>query len=256
MKVSALPSDFKPTSRFARPAHIKADTHHLYTSEKYVVEMVYHSSMFYAPDFYSISVKDKLGNEIWNGGKAYFLDSLFQTDFVSDEFNRMILTLVNSTESSDHMQIVLIDLKTGKEEVLTDEGCYNSAGHFISFDGIYYADKNGVHCIDYGNNKQYLLHDVLSKSFTKIITWGSCAIKDCILVITGEEENNVCLFNLHQQELIDSTTLIWGKADSVSLCVGYVVQKLDTTISASYSDRQANGVLKHRLTEHYNLAFQ
>lgn len=255
MKISLLPSDFKAKSRFTRPAHIKADTHFIYTTEKYVVEIVYHSSMFYTPDFYCVSVKDKLGNEIWNGGKAYFLDSLFQTDFVSDEFNRMLLTRVNSTESPNHMQIVLIDLKTGKEVVLTDEGGYNYAGHFISFDGIYYADKNGVHCIDYGNNTQYILHDVLSKSFTKIITWGSCAIKDCILVITGEEENNVCLFNLHQQEIVDSITLIWGKADSVSLRVGYVVEKLNTTLSVSYSDRQASGSLKHLITEYYNLEF-
>ncbi len=174
---------------------------------------------------------------------------------MSDEFNRMILTRVNSTESSDHMQIVLIDLKTRKEEVLTDEGGYNSADHFISFDGIYYADTNGVHCIDHSNNKQYLLHDVLSKSFNKIVTWGSCGIKDCILVITGEEENNVCLFNLHQQEIVDSTTLIRGEADSVSLRVGYVVGKLNATLSVLYSDRQASGALKHRITEHYNLEF-
>jgi hypothetical protein len=62
MKISSVPSGFKPTTRYSRPAHIKSDTHHLYTTEKYVVEIVYHSSMFYTPEFYCASVKDKAGN--------------------------------------------------------------------------------------------------------------------------------------------------------------------------------------------------
>lgn len=184
-----------------------------------------------------------------------FLDSLFRNDFVSDVYDRMILTKVNSTESSNHMQVIMIDLKTRKEEVLTVEGYYHLAGHFISFDGIYYSDKGGVHCIDYGNNSRFVLHHVLDKSFKNLITWGVCVIKDCILLITCEEENNLCLFNLQQQQVIDRTTFHWETADSVSVGIGYVEQKPCTTLSVSYSDRQSSGALKHRVTEYFNLDF-
>lgn len=256
MKIGSLPAEYKLPSRFSRPADIKADTHHLYTTEKYVVEIVYHSSMFYAPDFYSVRVKDISGKEIWNGGESYFLDTLFRSDFVSDEFDRMVLTRVNSTASSKQMQIVMIDLKSGKEEVLTEEGFYSGAGHFISFDCVYYIDAKGVHCIDYGTNSRFLLHDVLEKYFTQVITWGACIVRECMLVVDSGEENNVCLFNLRKQQVIDSASICWEKADSVSISVGYTVGKQDSTLSVSYSDKQATGALKHRVTTCFNLAFE
>jgi len=200
-------------------------------------------------------VKNADGRQIWSGGDTMFLDTLFLTDFISDEFERMILTRVNSTESSSHSQIILIDLKTGQEEALTKEGAYYSAGHFISFDGIYYSDSRGTHCIYYGNNTQFLLRDILNKHFAHITTWGTCAVKDCMLVITGETENNLYLFNLVKQKIEDRTTFLWRKADSVFVNMGNAVKASNSVISVSYSDRQPSGALRHRETEYFNLEF-
>jgi hypothetical protein len=211
--------------------------------------------MFYAPEFYKVTVKHADGRQIWSGGDTMFLDTLFLTDFISDEFDRMILTRVNSTESSSHSQIILIDLKTGKEEVLTEEGAYYSAGNFVSFDGIYYSDSRAVHCVDYNNNHRFILNDVLQFHFPVIKTWGACVMKDCILVVTTEKENNLCLFNLRQQKNMDRNTLCWQEADAVSISISGATKREETVLSISYADRQANGVLKHRGTEHYKLEF-
>ena len=185
-----------------------------------------------------------------------FLDSLFRSDFVSDESDLMILTRVNSTESPNHMQIILVDLKTGKEKVLTEEGNYHLAGHFLSFNCIYYSDSKGTHCMDCNNNSLFMLNDVLNTRFTEIQTWGICPVKDCMIVITREQEQNVCLFNLIQEQIVDSATFHWGKADSINVIVGCAIQPSITLISVSYSDRQSNGVLKHKASENFMLEFE
>ncbi len=255
MKISSLPSGYKLTPRFSRPAHIKNDIYHLYTSEKYVVEIIFHSAMFYAPEFYKVSVNSKSGEQIWSGGETLFLDSLFRTDFVSDRYDRMVLTRVNSTESANHMQVICVDLKTGKEEVLTEEGHYHLAGHFTSFDGIYYYSKIGVECIHYGDNSRFILEEILNTHFTEIQTWGTCSIKDCILVITREQGKNIHLFDLIKQQIKDSVTLHWETADSVYVSIGNGEQPTNTIVSVSYSDRQPSGALKHRGSEHYILEY-
>jgi len=255
MKISKLPHDFKRTPRFTRPPHIKTDTHYIFTTPKYVAEVVYHSSMFYAPEFYKVTVRSVDGKQIWSSGDAIFLDTLFSSDFISDEFDRMILTRVNSTESSNHSQIVLIDLKTGNKEVLTEEGAYYSAGNFVSFDGIYYSDSRAIHCVDYSNNHSFILSEVLQKYFAQIKTWGTCFVKDCILVVTTDKENNVCLFNLRQQKITDRSNLCWQDADAVSISISTGTNKEETILSVSYADRQASGALKHRGTEYFKLEF-
>lgn len=255
MKIEKLPTRFKPLSRFTKPDQVKADTHYIFTTKKYVVEIVYHSSMFYAPDFFKVTVKASNGKHIWSGGDSMFLDTLFLTDFISDDYDRMILTRVNSTESSGHMDIILIDLKNGEEDILTEEGAYSAAGHFVSFDCIYYADHNGVHCIDCDTKNSFMLHDILLQHFKEIKTWGACAVKDCILVIAGNEENNVCIFNLMERRVIDSATLFWGHSTSVTLSIGCVNDNETSIVSVSYADKQANGVLKHSHTEHFVLRY-
>lgn len=255
MKISALPVGYKTTTRFTRPAHVKNDTHYIYTTEKYVVEIVYHSSMFYAPDFYKVSVSDKSGQQIWSGGDTMFLDSLFRTDFVSDKYDRMILTRVNSTESSNHMQVILIDLKTGKEEVLAEEGHYHIAGHFMSFDGIYYGISNDLKSIDVEMGKEFLLFETLAHTFSEIKSWSTCPIDDCILVITNAKENNVALFDLRKEEIKGQATLQWKEADQVSLQNGFVLNDKATVVSISYSTRTSSGALMHTGTEHFQIDF-
>ncbi len=255
MKISALPVGYKTTPRFTRPAHLKNDTHYIYTTEKYVVEIVYRSSMFYAPDFYKVSVSDKSGQQIWSGCDTMFLDSLFRTDFVSDKYDRMILTRVNSTESSNHMQVILIDLKTGREDVLTEEGHYHIAGHFMSFDGIYYGISNDLKCIDMEMGKEFLLIETLARSFSDIKSWGTCPIDNCILVITNAKENNVNLFDVRKEEIKAQETLQWKEADQVSIQTGYVLNYKSTIVTASYSTRTSSGALMHTGTEHFQIDF-
>lgn len=255
MTIAPLPVGYKVPLRFTRPENIKKDTHYLFTTEKYVVEVVYHSSMFYAPEFYKVTVKNHAGEQIWSGGDAIFLDTLFREDFISDRFNRLILTRVNSTESSSHLQIVLIDLLTGKETELTEEGDYRSCGHFISFDCIYFERNTGINCIDFGTNNTFNLIDILTNHFTGYKVWSRCPVKDCILVICTGNENSMYLFNLRNDRIEDQLSFQLKKSDAFMISVGSVPEPDNVIITVTYSQRQESGTLKHTGTEAFKLVF-
>jgi hypothetical protein len=255
MKIVPLPIGFKSKPRFSRPANIKADTHYLFTTEKYAVELVYHSSMFYAPDFYGVTVKDKIGRQIWSGGDSMFLDSLFRTDFISDTYDRMVLTRVNSTESAEHMQVILIDLKTGNETVLTEEGHYYIAGHFMSFDAIFYAFKNDIMCWDIKNDKRWLLFETLHSFYPKVISWSPCPVENCVLVITEQTSNNISLFNLFLNKVQSQSTILFKEADMLSITPQLVMSTSSVTLAVSYSKKELSGSFKYVETDFFEVTF-
>jgi hypothetical protein len=212
MNLTLLPKGEMPPARFTRPAGVKTDTHYLFTNGPYTTEVIYHSSMFYGPVFFRVSVKNQSGATVWSGGDAMFLDTLFLHNFISETHHRLILTRVNSTENSGHMQPLMVDLLTGRETLLDAEGFYHSAGHFMNFDGVFYSVENDIKCIDYERQYSFFLFEILRPGFPHLQSWGVSPVKNCVLVFTQEAEGKICLFNLHtlktEQELnLDSKLL-------------------------------------------------
>ncbi len=255
MKLIDITKDYKPISAFRREANAKHDANLIYSSEKYEIEFDFKSSVFYGPSFYSASVKDKQGKDIWDGGKAIFLETFFDTDFVSDEFDRLILTRVNSTDSPKHMQILLVDLKTGKEEVLTEEDDFLKAGHLLSFDAIYFNTFQSKVCIDFTHDRKFDLQAIFSNYFNGIIAWGACSVKNCIVVITKAEADNVHLFNLLENKIEDTSTLVKRVTDHNSVRIGKWLDDESILIIIDYSNRGENNMLKSAGVDYFRLSF-
>lgn len=249
MKICRLDGQTIPPSRFVRPQHIKTDTHFILNTEKYVVEIVYHSSMFYAPDFYNVAVKTKDGNLIWDGGKTLFLDTLFSVDFISDRYEQMVLTRVNATDSPHHMQVLLVDLKTGMASPVTEESNIAIAGHLVSMNAYFYHQHNATWYVDMRSKTTHNLSEKITKQFEKILTWGTCCIDECILVITPGQTNNVSLFNIKEESIEDQGTIPIRTNELSSPDLGPILHNKKNVVSVYYSVLQSNGVRKHQCTE-------
>ena len=252
MKIFDLTQDYKPIPVFRKVAD--KEIHQMYSTVKYDVEVFYNGSVFYGPSFYTISIKNKVGTIIWNGGEAIFLDTFFNSDFLSDNFDRVILIRVNDTSVSNRMQIILVDLKTGKEEVLTEEGSYSKAGHLLSFDAVYFTSQKVIECIDFTLNRKFDLDVTFKKYFKEIIAWGSCPVKNCIVIITKADEHTIFLFNVHEQRIEDKCTLTRESADHSSVNIGWI-DKESLLLSISYSNKGENGFLMDARTDYLKLSF-
>ena len=252
MKATPLNAGEKPHPRFER---IKGDIEFLFSTSLYDVRVTYATSVFYAPDFYHVSVMDKQGNTIWSGGEALFLDTLFLNEFISDRYQQMVLTRVNTTEASDRMQVVLIDLKSGQEQVLNEEGFYHSAGHFISWDGIYIGTSAGVWVIDFQRQESYFLNPMLHKHFPSFRFWSACPVDDCMLILTSGDSDNLQLFNIRSKQVVDRCSLGIGSADSCSFQVTFPHRNDPLIWSVQLSMRQESGALKHMRSEHFKIEF-
>ncbi len=253
MKINQLPASYKHKSQ-TRNGNV-----YRFTTPKYVVDIVLASSNNFNVSFYYVTVSNKQGQVVWTGGKSEFLDSLDYNEFISDRFDRLILTRVNDTNRSDSMQYILVDLKTGEEKNLVIEGRYGSCGHFISFDGVFFHVFNDVqnelNCIDFETGKTFLLFEILKKHFPEYKSWGICPIDNCILVITNEKVNNVALFDCRKQEIKSVATLQWEEADNVTIRTVSVHSSQSTILSVSYSNLASNGYLKHLKETFFEVEF-
>ncbi len=232
-----------------------SNTDYLFSTIKYDIEVKYGSSVFYAPSFYYVEAKNKQGAVIWSGGKRLFLDSLFQSDFISDKFDKLILCEVHDTGDSSSLQIVLVDLKTGEEKYLTDIGSHDNYGHFQSFDGVYYWDGKDIRVIDFETNERYVLYSLLQENFANIKAWRPCPIAGCVVVLTDAQQNNVSLFNFREKKIVEQLTLLLDKADNINLFMTNEPDKNRVIISADFANRDANGILKPLKTERYKIEF-
>lgn len=232
-----------------------SNTDYLFSTIKYDIEVKYGNSVFYAPSFYYVEAKNKQGAAIWSGGKRLFLDSLFQSDFISDKFDKLILCEVHDTGDSSSLQIVLVDLKTGQEQYLTQKGSHDNYGHFQSFDGVYYWDGKDILVVDFETNARYALYGLLTDNFTGIKAWSSCPVARCVVVVADAQQNNVSLFNFREKRIVEQTTLELDKADNINLFLINEPVKNRVIISADYANRDGNGILKPLKTERYKIEF-
>ena len=247
--------NYKRATRFIKIS--KNDTLYLFPSAKYDVTVEYSTSNFYAPDFYYVSVKDKIGKPIWSGGQSVFLDSLFAAHFISDHYDKMILNRVNDTSNSNSQQMILVDLKTGMETVLSEEGFFGSFGHFGSLDAIFFhADGAGIKCVDFENGMEIRLDVMLAKHISSIKNWGLSPIPHCILIYTEATENNLLLFNIRNEIIVDQCTFIHNNAYSINVTF-QLIQGEDkaAVVSVSYSNRNATGNLVHAGNDYFRVDF-
>lgn len=207
MNLVLLHEGERPPTRFTRPPEVKNDTHYVFVNGPYTTEVVFHSSMFYAPDFFTVKVKNEKGEIVWSGGEAMFLDTLFLNNFLSDKYHRLVLTRVNSTQSPNHMQPLMVDLKTGRETLLDAEDFYVSAGHLMSTDAVYFNKNYNTQCIDFESRQSFSLTDLIKTHFQDIKTWGTCPVKNCVVVYTCNGQGMLSLFNLHKRKIEEQLTL-------------------------------------------------
>lgn len=253
MHIIKMPSGYKPVSRFIKIS--QNDTVYALSTEKYDVTLEYASSNFYAPSFYYVTVKDKEGKIVWNGGKSVFLEYLFSCQFISDRYDKMILNRVNDTSNSKSQQMIWVDLPSGTETELTGEGFYGSFGHFENFDAVFFNEVgNRITCLDFERNVKFDFSHLLETHFPGYTTWGLSPIRHAVMVLTPTKENNLVLFDLYKEEVIDQCTLAFGEAERVNFTFG-IPGESETRITVSYSNKAANGYFAHAGTDYFTIQF-
>lgn len=253
MNITKFPPTHKPVQRFTAIPGSSRDF--LFSTPKYNIEAAYASSNFYAPEFYRIKAMDKSSNVIWSGGDKLYVDSFFGEEFISDSFHKMILTQLNDTGNSSSCQIVLIDLLNGSEQLLAEEGAYGLCGHFQNFDGIFYTSAGEIHGINFETDKKFLLNPMLYTNFPNLKAWWLCPVKNCIVVISNTTENNIALFDIHEQHIVEQSALPLQTADSTNFSFVNLFNENALQISGSHAKRTESGSLMHSHTEWFRLEF-
>lgn len=152
--------------------------------------------------------------EVFNNGQNIFKGSIyggeiFCENILSKKHNRLILVKWFSAIDPFEQVVVSIDLTSGKEDFLTTKGRYFTAGHFDSFDGIFYSKSGSkdTHCENFETNEKFLLNETLEKDIKDVFSWGLSPVKDTIIVITTDKKENVILYNLKNKKIEKACTI-------------------------------------------------
>ena len=97
----------------------------------------YAGEIRFGPAYCTVKVASK-GYEIWNGKDSKYGEESFIYNNLSEKYNRLILIKWYSQDPHEQ-QIVSVDLTTGIETPLVEHQRYYYAGHFQTFDGIFYG---------------------------------------------------------------------------------------------------------------------
>lgn len=230
-------------------------TSYVYKTEKYEIRADYACSNFYAPDFFRVAVSDNNGKLIWSGGERTFIDTLFMLEIISEKHNRLVLCSVGDVTNPGTMEVIAVDLTNGSEQVLSGPGGHHSYGLLLSSDAAYYSTGNKTYCVNFETGNISELSTILNNNFTDIKTWWPCPVKNCILVITTAAENNVSLFNIAEQIIVEQVTLGFDAADSYSLSIVNPAAGQTVYIAVTYSVRNAQGILGFSHTSLHRIDF-
>ncbi|HLP21138.1 MAG TPA: hypothetical protein VK174_12590 [Chitinophagales bacterium] len=253
MKITPLAHGLKPPPIFhPMPGSVQS---FIFSTSRCDIEAVFAASNFYAPEFYKLTAKNKAGAIIWSGGQSLFLDAFFSQEFISDTYNKLILQRISDTGNPSSGQILLIDLTTGTEKELTPKGAYAHMGHFQNFDGVFYMQHGNIYCIDFETGKEFLLNPMLKKHFPAIKTWWTCPVKNCIIVVTANTENNIALFDIYEEKIKQTGTLLLDAADNVNLAFTSSINESVLFITAEFANRNTNGILAHTKSAYYKIEF-
>lgn len=243
--------DYKGAERFLKIS--KNDTHYRYVGRKYDVDMLYHSSNFYSPDFFNITVTDKSGNQVWDGNHFLIHGDFFSLPFLSETYDAMVLPVVHDTSDSHSMQVMHVDLKTGNCKPVTDKGFYPFCGHFLSFNGIFWGEKSGIRCVDFDRNKAFYLSEVLSTNASDMLTWSPCMVRNSVIVVTKESAHNVLLVDMEKGVVNSAESIIFKPADKVAVTCQPFWNDNRVILTVNYLRRSSSGAFQLQGSDYYKV---
>ncbi len=174
------------------------------SDKEYSLQCSYEGEIRMGPPYYFVEVL-RNGNKIWSG--RTYSGEIFNKNIISAKRQKLILVKWYSLDPNDEA-VVEIDLETGTEKVLTEQARYHYAGHFDSFDGIFYAATGkDLICENFETQEKFFLNETLNKSIDNIISWGISPVRNTIIVVTRDETHNVILFNLKNKLIVSTTTM-------------------------------------------------
>lgn len=245
--------DYKREEKFLKVS--KNDTHYRYAGHKYDADILYHSSNFYSPDFFNITVTDKSGSQVWDSNHFLIHGDFFSLPFLSEAYDAMVLPVVHDTSDSHSMQVMHVDLKTGNCKPVTDKGFYPFCGHFLSFNGIFWGEKSGIRCVDFDRNKAFYLSEVLSTNASDMLTWSPCLVRDCVLVITKAPTRNVLLFDIKKGVVISEEGIVFKEADKTTVTCQPSWNSERAVVAVHYFIKSQSGVLQLKASDYYKVIF-
>ncbi|WP_294283128.1 hypothetical protein [uncultured Chryseobacterium sp.] len=174
------------------------------SDKEYSLQCSYEGEIRMGPPYYSVEAL-RNGNKIWNS--RTYGGELFNKNIISAKHHKLILVKWYSLDPNNEV-VVKVDLETGKEKILTGEARYHYAGHFDSFDGIFYAmTGKDLICENFETQEKFFLNETLNKSIDNIISWGISPVRNTIIVVTSDETQNVILFNLKNKLIVSTATM-------------------------------------------------
>jgi hypothetical protein len=180
----------------------------IFEEEQYVIKVFCVGEIRFGPSYYSVQVNDYFDNVIWKGNGIYG-GELFNRNIYSQPYDKLILVKWNSITDPGKQQVVEIDLMKGIERVITEENRYYLAGHFYSFDGVFYsslADKDLI-CRNFETQTTFLLFETIQKIIPNAISWSISPVTNCIIVVTTDENANLYLFDIIHLKIVESNFL-------------------------------------------------
>ena len=170
----------------------------------FIVKSSYAGEIRMGPPYFYVKV-EKNNSVIWKSDSIHG-GELFFKNILSERFKKLILVKWFSTMDPSQQTIVMIDLENGIEKEIVERQRYYWAGHFHSFDGIFYSDSNkdDIRCRDLENNSDFLLFERIKEKISNPISWSISDIDNTIIVFTNDTYDNVFLFDIRKKEIIDS----------------------------------------------------
>lgn len=149
---------------------------------------------------------DKL---IWDGGNVLYCRPRVKSPIISSKYNNVILKQATPTGYS--IKPVIIDLFSGKLSYIYTEDNFMGLGYtglLYSSNVAFYQDFRLLNAYRFYDidTKQELsvrtLEDVLNLSYK----WSVCPVPDCILLLTLKPKNNLILYNIKRNEVVQIGT--------------------------------------------------
>lgn len=198
---------------------------------KFHVISNYAGEVPHGPPYYNIGVLCN-GLKVWDGGNAIYGGEIFNHNILSAKHDKLVLVKWHSPNNPNEEIVVVVDLNTGTENHITGLDRYYYAGHFYSFDAVFYAMRGAdLQCKDLVLNQNFQLFETMRPKIPDVIAWSICTHEDSILAFSKKSSDNVALFNLRSQQILEVATL------PMSLSANEKIY--------SYLDKSSNSVIVH-----------
>jgi len=197
------------------------------------VQSNYAGEVRMGPPFYQVTV---LNNQTEIFKDAIYGGEIFCHNILSEKHNRLILVKWFSEVNPYEQVIVSIDLISGKEVFLTGKDRYFNAGHFDSFDGIFYS-KSGItdtFCKNLETHETFMLEETLNKHINHFFSWGLSPLKDTIIVVTKEKKNNLIIYNLKNKKIESACTMDFDLSENGK--ISCFLDKENNAVLIEFSD--------------------